>query len=238
MLWISALPWILGLAGGILLGSYYPRRCPKELPLEPWSLTRVTNAHKELHDLMMRNKKDAYEGHTGSNPEKAMAYRALSGGHARTICETGFNGGHSSATWLGSNPRARLYSFDLGAHPYVVPARDHLGLWFPGRLRLTLGDSKQTVPAFFERHPDVRCDIAHVDGGHAYAEAWADLENFWRVLRPGGLLLIDDTNCGEGYCVDKPWQDFLKKHEAELVPLRMELSVTGTGLSGVFKREN
>ena len=48
--------------------------------------------------------------------------KVSSNNNIRTICETGFNLGHSSLLWLTSNRNAKVYSFDLGKHKYVVPA--------------------------------------------------------------------------------------------------------------------
>jgi len=68
-------------------------------------------------------------------------------------------------------------------------------------LNLTWGDSRLTIPAFAEAHPDIKCDIVMVDGGHSASVAKADLMNFAKMAAPGHLLVIDDTPCAAGWCI-------------------------------------
>ena len=74
-----------------------------------------------------------------------------------------------------------------------------------GRLSLIIGDSTDTVPAFTRAHPDFRCDILLVDGGHTLGIARADLLNMRMLARgrgrggsgqQGHILLVDDTELG------------------------------------------
>merc|ERR1711937_956185 len=68
----------------------------------------------------------------------------------KTICDVGFNGGHSAAMWLTASPDARVYAFDLDA-PFVGYTRPAAALmqelfgkrflWMPGR-------SQETLPTF------------------------------------------------------------------------------------------
>jgi predicted O-methyltransferase YrrM len=41
---------------------------------------------------------------------------------------------------------------------------------------------------------DYGYDLVHVDGGHSEAVAKSDCKEAIRILKPGGLLLLDDTN--------------------------------------------
>lgn len=118
----------------------------------------------------------------------------------RTICETGFNGGQSSLLWLLANPRARVLSFDILEHPYAVRGAQFLHERFPSRFHLTAGDSTKTLPAFAAAHPDVRCDLILVDGGHTYEIASADIRNFAAMAGPGSTVIVDDTPCAAWWC--------------------------------------
>lgn len=62
------------------------------------------------------------------------------------------------------------------------------------------GDSRATLPAFRAAHPEVTCDIAHVDGGHDSGIPAADLANTLAMMRPGGVIMMDDVNeaCSRG----------------------------------------
>jgi len=37
-------------------------------------------------------------------------------------------------------------------------------------------------------------DLIHLDAGHDYRSVTADLEAWWPLLRPGGILIGDDYN--------------------------------------------
>jgi SAM-dependent methyltransferase len=110
----------------------------------------------------------------------------------RTVLEIGFNAGHSSFVLLAARPDIRVVSFDLGEHSYVTPAKEFIDSRFPGRHELVLGDSTVTVPEFAARNPAGRFDLAFVDGGHDYSVAVADLRNCQQLVRPGGLVILDD----------------------------------------------
>jgi predicted O-methyltransferase YrrM len=40
---------------------------------------------------------------------------------------------------------------------------------------------------------DERFDLVYVDGDHSYEVAFGDLKQYWQYVRPGGLMLVDDT---------------------------------------------
>jgi hypothetical protein len=141
--------------------------------------------------------------------------------------------GHSAIAWLGSIPGAHLYSFDLGSHDYIGNGSLFVDRLFPGRLTLTLGDSVASVPRFFRENPLVFCDIVHVDGGHTFEIAMADLENLGARLTENGLIFIDDTTCPHSFCVDKAWKQYLSK-ESKLSPLRIDLVNTLSGFSAAI----
>ena len=63
------------------------------------------------------------EGFSAQEPPEVAAYIEMAQDESvHTICETGFNAGHSSLIWLLANPTAKVYSFDLGEHDYSRPA--------------------------------------------------------------------------------------------------------------------
>lgn len=41
-------------------------------------------------------------------------------------------------------------------------------------------------------------DILHIDGGHRYHEVKADFDNYYRFVKPGGLILFHDTLYDDG----------------------------------------
>ena len=134
------------------------------------------------------------EGHSGQMQEQTLTYQTLAkAGFVKTVCETGFNAGHSALLFLSTKADIHVYSFDLGSHSYGQPMAALLQKTFPGRLNVTWGDSKVTVPAFAKSHPDIKCDIIIVDGGHNYREAKADLRNLRALAGKNyNILIIDD----------------------------------------------
>ena len=118
-------------------------------------------------------------------------WRAAASPTIRTVCEVGFNAGHSTAVWLSANPTAVVHSFDLFAiHPgfglrCVAELRRRFGAH---RLIIHQGDSLKTVPAT----PLPRCDLVHVDGKHNYENTLHDFLNLLPRASPHAVFLFDD----------------------------------------------
>jgi hypothetical protein len=117
----------------------------------------------------------------------------------KTVCEVGFNAGHSALLWLLAGA-TRVISFELGQYNYSQLAAGWLLDRFPGRLNVVLGDSFRTVPTYRTMFPHEKCDIVHVDGGHTTEDALGDILHLRELvdLTPsasnGHILLVDDTN--------------------------------------------
>lgn len=141
------------------------------------------------------------EGHSNQVITEMTAMNAAAADpRVKTICETGFNGGHSDLRWL-LHSQAHVYSFDIGVHPYSKPAAEWLGKLFPGRHTVTWGDSTQTIPAFHLQNPGVKCNLIFVDGGHDFPVAAADMLNFMNMADPDyNVIMLDDVYCGMSYC--------------------------------------
>src|SRR4249919_131418 len=115
---------------------------------------------EHLNNLVMKSilTGRSWEGSADHNELEYLAGVARRTG-VRLIGEIGFNAGLSSYTFLEANPEATVYSFDLGEHRYVQPAKEYIDREFPGRHHLILGDSLQTVPEFHRQHPELRFDV-------------------------------------------------------------------------------
>ena len=107
------------------------------------------------------------------------------------VCEVGFNAGHSTLNWLAADPRTAVDAFDLGAHPSAAAAFAYLSKKYPGRLRLTLGDSRATLPLVDHKKA---CDVVFIDGGHDSDVPAADLGNLAPLAARGAPLLVDNAN--------------------------------------------
>jgi len=153
-------------------------------------------------------------GARGHDREEMRAvYDALARDESiQTICETGFNAGDSAMRFLAQS-NATLYEFDLGRYDYSLAAANFTKDNFPGRFHITWGDSSVTVPAFHKAHPEVKCDLVIVDGGHSYDIALADLTNFMSMAAEKHVLFLDDTPCSKEYCigVNRAWGKLLNE---------------------------
>ena len=161
------------------------------------------------------------EGHSSEVSSQSRLYYWLSRRPwVKTICEIGFNAGHSTLQWLAASEDVIVYSFDLGEHAYTRPMAAYFSQTFPDRFHLNIGDSLQTVPLFTRNHSDVKCDVLVVDGGHSYEIALGDLINMRALANRNHHVLIFDDYPGlsnflpglghawnrlraEGYVVDK-----------------------------------
>ena len=86
----------------------------------PMYLPRLDIAHMALDDYMERGsvggsvgRREQYRmGSVAASRPQTDFYARLAGSPAiRTICEVGFNAGHSTAIWLASNPTGVVRSF-------------------------------------------------------------------------------------------------------------------------------
>jgi len=113
------------------------------------------------------------------------------------VCEIGVNAGHSLLLMLDANPTAEYVLFDIGLHRYLEPCFNYLETAFPSAsLKLLLGDSKITVPAYAENHTG-EFDVCHIDGGHLAPEFTSDYESSMKLLKTGGLIVFDDYDYSE-----------------------------------------
>ncbi|KAK2141539.1 hypothetical protein LSH36_1085g00014 [Paralvinella palmiformis] len=133
------------------------------------------------------------EGYTAQISVAYKAYLGLaSHSSVKTICETGFNAGHSTFGWLTINPNAHVYSFDIGVHQYAKPMAEYIRKLHPERFNITWGDSTKTIPIFHRQHPEVLCDLIIIDGGHTTGICKADLLNFKKMANNDSIVILDN----------------------------------------------
>ena len=135
---------------------------------------------------------------SGSVKSQSRLYYWLAGRKwVNTICETGFNAGHSTLQWLAGSNHTKVYSFDIGIYNYTRPMANFLKQTFPGRLQLIMGNSLESVPRFSMNNPDVECDVIVVDGGHTVDVALGDLQNLRAMANmQHHVLVLDDLPSG------------------------------------------
>jgi len=129
-----------------------------------------------------------------------------------SICEIGFNAGHSALLFLLGNTAEslRFTIFDIVLHRYVHVCFEYMKSQYPNvNFELIGGDSVKTVPQFLANNPRFlnTYDIVHVDGGHYVEAAESDMEMAKKLVRLGGLLVVDDT---EGEYINSKADDYVK----------------------------
>ena len=153
----------------------------------------ISERFQESHDFL-RTRAWYGNSHIGNRPKQARAYfdvaRRL---RPRTICEIGFNGGHSAAIFLAAaGSRASMISFDLQQFTYSSMATRLVQAIFPGQLHVVEGLSQDTVPRFAAKRGRV-CDLFSVDGDHSYEGTARDIANAAAATRGNGMLILDDV---------------------------------------------
>eukprot|EP00966_Prymnesium_polylepis_P091786 2124593-Prymnesium_polylepis.1 len=86
-----------------------------------------------------------------------QAAQALPNRPTLLVCEVGFNCGHSTATFLESNPAIKTLSFDwqnpISSKHYGLRARSFFRSRYGSRFKVVDGDSKASIPKYLTSHP-------------------------------------------------------------------------------------
>jgi len=110
----------------------------------------------------------------------------------KLVGEIGFNVGMSCAHMLNVRDDICVYSFDIGHHPHIQTQKKVIDECFPGRHVLLLGDSTKTLPMLHTLQPSILFDFIFVDGGHQDPVPYLDMMNSLKLLKPGGVMCVDD----------------------------------------------
>eukprot|EP01065_Artemidia_motanka_P017267 TRINITY_DN2077_c2_g1_i2.p1 TRINITY_DN2077_c2_g1~~TRINITY_DN2077_c2_g1_i2.p1 ORF type:complete len:395 (+),score=116.81 TRINITY_DN2077_c2_g1_i2:129-1313(+) len=169
----------------------------------------MTPIHRALDYLMVRDCERKTGGKRGCIdgfvlPAQARKYFQWAvewepaGDGPVTLCETGFNAGHSAVTFLLGEPRLSMHSFDLFTQAYSHSALSFVKAVFgDGRMTLHSGDSGKSLTAAAQ-HKRFSCDALSVDGAHSFKACLTDVQGLARLLpRDGVPVLMDDT--AEGF---------------------------------------
>ncbi len=105
-----------------------------------------------------------------------------------TVCEVGFNAGHSAAVFLLANPESVYVGFDTMGLRWSTASLSFMQRLFPGRVSMVKGYSTATLPS----HTAPLCDLLSIDGEHAGDTPFRDIINGRAASRAGGYVLMDD----------------------------------------------
>ena len=133
------------------------------------------------------------EGHCGTlDLQKYDLARLVNQPRIKNVMEIGFNAGHSADNFLKSNPDIKLVSFDIGHHSYIPYAKKFIDEKYPGRHKLILGNSLETLPKFIASEDKILFDLIFIDGGHDYEIAKSDMVNSLMLCHPETIIIMDD----------------------------------------------
>jgi hypothetical protein len=149
-------------------------------------------------------------GHTAQVPSQVSSLRSQLDEHPQlrsgTICEIGFNAGHSAVVWL-EGTRARVVEFDLLTLPYSRQARRFVETRYPQRTAFHVGDSHATVPRYASlvgNGTAPACDLWLVDGDHGI-HSKSDFFHALAASHDGTAIIADDAGLLFPY-VRKYWR--------------------------------
>jgi len=132
------------------------------------------------------------EGNSGNIIQQTNRLKELvSDVRINSILEIGFNAGHSSDTFLSSS-LANVTSFDLGAREYVLQSKYYIDKKYPTRHTLVIGDSKHTIPAYTNQHPEKKFDVIFIDGDHTHEGSMYDILHCRTLSHKDTLVIMDD----------------------------------------------
>jgi hypothetical protein len=119
------------------------------------------------------------------------------GGLGNHICEIGFNAGHSALLLLSGHDKKKTIFFtvvDTGGHQYTAPCLNYIRSEFPNAIiDYIQGDSTVEIPKKMRFLEDIY-DVVHVDGGHSQHCVTTDLDSASKLVKKGGIIIVDDTN--------------------------------------------
>lgn len=168
------------------------------------ALARIERLAKHLSDDLQSTSKhyrfhgylgifaDVYNGTKTSFMFRHTCKRAST---VRSICEVGFNAGHSAMLMLEAAPAARLVSFDVAdsSKPWVARQASRLKQAYGDRFALIVGDSRKTLPAYRRAHEGAACDVAFIDGSKTFEGRLADLRAMHAMASRGATVFFDEV---------------------------------------------
>lgn len=128
------------------------------------------------------------EGRT--NEESWTVHEIAKSPFVKTVCQTGFSGGHSAFMCLTANPHLKVYSFDEERYNYSKELATYMSWEFFDRFVIKFGDTRQTIPNFVTTRPEFKCDMFIVDGSRNRDALEGDFKNAARLANPTGNIIV------------------------------------------------
>jgi predicted O-methyltransferase YrrM len=128
--------------------------------------------------------------------------------------EIGVRRGRSMCMIASQSKKLKIYGFDMWIPGYVGvdnPGKEFVlnelqKVGHEGKVNFYDGNSRKTIPNFFQENPDLFFDVITVDGDHSLIGAKKDLKNVKNHLKIGGMLIFDDISSHEHPHLKKLWK--------------------------------
>ena len=145
-------------------------------------------------------------------PEFKSILEIFRQGNFKSVLEIGQWEGAGLFYWLKhSSPDARVYGIDP-----VQPRIKDWSKWDIDTTKLTLIDGDSTQPEIIESVSKLvgELDFLFIDGCHYYDAIVSDYNNYGKLVKKGGIIVIHDINCPacKRIHVCKAWQEIKVKH--------------------------
>jgi hypothetical protein len=86
-----------------------------------------------------------------------------------TLCEVGFNAGHSATVLLSASSKSTLHVFDIADLPFASAQAKLMKRAYGERFKFYKGNSVNLLPWFKQKKQDnTQCDLFSIDGDHSY----------------------------------------------------------------------
>ena len=160
-----------------------------------------------------------------SEPQAEVILNKLKGKNTNEILEIGFAGGRHTYAILKTFSVNKMITVDIdfdyqGGRRKIDEIRNEFS-----NIKFVEGDSKKILTEDFinENFPN-GIDYVLVDGGHGYGDAFSDMVNVFKYIKPGGLMIVDDYK--SKVCplssVDKAVEDFSRTYSVEFETVSSE----------------
>jgi len=173
-----------------------------------------------------------FEGHSQQVIQQVKDLINLTSKPNINVMEIGFNAGHSAEIFLYNNKELNLISFDLDEHNYIQTAKEYIDITYPNRHKLILGDSRVTVPKYFNDNKEIKFDIIFIDGGQDYEIVKADIENCINLANKDTIIIVDDIYIPDwrfNDAIRKVWDEYLSQNK--LIELNRKDYEPGRGMA-------
>jgi hypothetical protein len=88
-----------------------------------------------------------------------------------TVCETGFEIGHSALAFLHASPSTRVVSFDMMDTKYKKDCEVWLQETYgKDRIQVIPGNTADSVPQYLKENPQLQCGVVFPDEGHDWRD--------------------------------------------------------------------